>query len=79
MEDPVFYQSRPNGKPISARQRQALLKKISQLESEAALVKKHAIQLASYARRLGIGASEIAFCSLGQLESLLRGLKNTHP
>jgi hypothetical protein len=77
MEDPVFYHSRPNGQTVSARQRQALLKKISQLEREASLVQKHAVQLTSYARRLGIGAPELVFSPLAQWESLLRGLKNS--
>jgi len=77
MEEPVFYQSRPNGKPISARQRQTLLQKIDRLEREAALLQTHALQLTRYAKQLRIGAPDFATLPLSHWKSFLCGLKKS--
>ena len=77
MEEPVFYCVRADGKPLSLRQRNTLLKKITRLKSEAAALQTHAAEITRYARRLGIAAPEISSFPLMQWPRILQGIQQT--
>jgi len=77
MEDPVFYQAHPADKPISLRQKKALLKKLERLENETARLHLHALELGYSCQKLGIVAPDFSSYALVRWESLLRGIKIT--
>ena len=77
MENPVFYQTQSGKSEITPRQKQMLLKKITQLKHDVEVLSRDAGKLTRHFYQLGISAPDFSSYSLVRWNDLLDMLERT--
>ena len=77
MEEPIFYQVNTLQKPLPLRRRQALLKKLTQLNRDVTRLERRTCATLNDCQRMGIILPEPPSLCFRRLHTLLKGAQNT--